>query len=419
MPGRLAARFFCSPGKDPTLLITLAPDLDRATSDLGWTSLTPIQDLAIPHLRAGRDLFAQAQTGTGKTGAFALPILERIDGRAAAPFALVIVPTRELCAQVAAEFQALGRHRSARIVALYGGVGYRDQEIALRRGAHVAVATPGRLLDLVARRTCDLSKVRVLILDEADRLLDLGFAPDIARIVALLSGPRQTALFSATLTADVRAIAQRYTKNPATVAVRPETPTVDAIDQAWIEVREADKVSALHELLGRSGVERTLVFRRTKYGADKLVKALDRLGRPARALHGNVGQRERERVLEGFRRGTFPTLVATNLAARGLHVDDIGHVVNYDLPENADTYVHRVGRTGRAGRRGIAYTFVNETQRKDFEDIRRLAKVPFRRERITLPVNSAHSPANGGSPTALGRRMAHTRRWPRRPRGQS
>src|SRR5437879_9360640 len=245
MPGRLAARFFCSPGKDPTLLITLAPDLDRATSDLGWTSLTPIQDLAIPHLRAGRDLFAQAQTGTGKTGAFALPILERIEGRAGAPLALVIVPTRELCAQVAAEFQALGRHRSARVVALYGGVGYRDQEIALRRGAHVAVATPGRLLDLVARRTCDLSKVRVLILDEADRLLDLGFAPDIARIVALLSGPRQTALFSATLTAEVRAIAQRYTKNPEFVAVKPETPTVDAIGQAWHEVREAAKVSAL------------------------------------------------------------------------------------------------------------------------------------------------------------------------------
>ena len=420
---RAASRpaFFEAQGRKPTLLITLAPDLDRATADLGWTSLTPVQDLAIPHLRAGRDLFAQAQTGTGKTGAFALPILERIDGRAHAPFALVIVPTRELCAQVAAEFQALGRHRSARVVALYGGVGYRDQEIALRRGAHVAVATPGRLLDLVARRTCDLSKVRVLILDEADRLLDLGFAPDIARIVALLSGPRQTALFSATLTADVRAIAQRYTKNPATVAVQPETPTVDAIDQAWIEVREADKVSALHELLGRSGVERTLVFRRTKYGADKLVKALDRLGRPARALHGNVGQRERERVLEGFRRGTFPTLVATNLAARGIHVDDIGHVVNYDLPENADTYVHRVGRTGRAGRRGIAYTFVNETQRKDFEDIRRLAKVAFRRERLTFAPAPAPALAKAGSPTAPRRRMAHTRRWASRsrPRGES
>jgi len=365
-------------------LIALAPDLDRATRGLGWTSFTPVQELAIPHLRAGRDLFAQAQTGTGKTGAFALPILERVAGRASAPFALVIVPTRELCAQVAAEFQTLGRGRSARVVALYGGVGYRDQEAALRRGVHVAVATPGRLIDLVARRSLDLSKVRVLVLDEADRLLDLGFAPDIARIVALLSGPRQTALFSATLTADVRTIAKRYTTDPAMVAVHPERPTVEAIDQAWIEVREVDKITALHELLGRSGVERTLVFRRTKHGADKLVKALDRLGRPARALHGNVGQRERERVLEGFRRGTIPTLVATNLAARGLHVDDIGHVVNFDLPENADTYVHRVGRTGRAGRRGIAYTFVNEMQRKDFEDIRRLAKVPFRREPLTL-----------------------------------
>jgi ATP-dependent RNA helicase RhlE len=331
------------------------------------------------------------------------------------------VPTRELCAQVAAEFQALGRHRSAKVVALYGGVGYRDQELALRRGAHIAVATPGRLLDLVARRTCDLSRISVLILDEADRLLDLGFAPDIARIVALVPGARQTALFSATLTTEVKAIAQRYTKNPATVAVRPETPTVDAIDQAWIEVREVDKVNALHELLGRTGVERTLVFRRTKYGADKLVKALDRLGRPARALHGNVSQRERERVLDGFRRGKFPTLVATNLAARGIHVDDIGHVVNYDLPENADTYVHRVGRTGRAGRRGIAYTFVNETQRKDFEDIRRLAKVSFRRERLTLPATPAAQDPSAGSPTAPGRRMAHTRRWAsrRRPRGQS
>jgi superfamily II DNA/RNA helicase len=409
---------FLKPRKD-LALITLAPDLDRATQDLGWTNLTAIQDLVIPHLREGRDLFAQAQTGTGKTGAFALPILERINGRATAPFALVIVPTRELCSQVAAEFQALGRHRSAKVVALYGGVGYRDQELALRRGAHIAVATPGRLLDLVARRTCDLSKVRVLILDEADRLLDLGFAPDIARIVKLIPASRQTALFSATLTAEVKAIAQRYTKNPAAVAVQPETPTVDAIDQAWIEVREVDKVNALHELLGRSGVERTLVFRRTKYGADKLVKALDRLGRPARALHGNVGQRERERVLDGFRRGKFPTLVATNLAARGIHVDDIGHVVNYDLPENADTYVHRVGRTGRAGRRGIAYTFVNETQRKDFEDIRRLAKVPFRRERLVVQPSAVFATTTAGSPTAPGRRMAHTRRWARRPRGQS
>ena len=198
----------------------------------------------------------------------------------------------------------------------------------------------------------------------------------------------------------------------------PRPPLYCVSHQQAIEVREADKVGVLHELLGRSGVERTLVFRRTKYGADKLVKALGRLGRPARALHGNVGQRERERVLDGFRRGTIRTLVATNLAARGIHVDDIGHVVNYDLPENADTYVHRVGRTGRAGRRGTAYTFVNETQRKDFEDIRRLAKVPFRRER--LAVSTAPAVPTALVPTVLARRMAHTRRWAssRGPRGQ-
>ncbi|HEY3125663.1 MAG TPA: DEAD/DEAH box helicase, partial [Candidatus Limnocylindria bacterium] len=198
-------------------MISLTPDLDRAVKQLGWTAFTPVQELAIPPLRAGRDLFAQAQTGTGKTGAFALPILERVTGRAGAPFTLVVVPTRELGQQVAKEFAVLGRYRNARVVAVYGGVGYRAQEDALRRGAHVVVGTPGRLLDLASRRTLNLSQIRILVLDEADRLLDLGFAPDIARIVALLKGPRQTALFSATLTNDVRAVARRYTKDPVSV----------------------------------------------------------------------------------------------------------------------------------------------------------------------------------------------------------
>jgi len=391
-------------------LITLAPDLARAVHDLGWTQLTPIQELAIPPFRAGRDLFAQAQTGTGKTGAFGLPLLERIDRPAGAPFALIIVPTRELAAQVAGDLTALGRHRSARVVALYGGVGYRPQEDALRRGAHIVAATPGRVLDLAKRRTLDLSRIRTLILDEADRLLDLGFAPDIARIVALLAGQRQTALFSATLTAEVRTIAARYTKDAVSVTVRAEEPTVAAIDQAWVALREADKVAALHHLLGRSEVERTLVFRRTKHGADKLVTALERLGRPARALHGHVGQRERERVLDGFRRGTIRTLVATNLAARGIHVDDIGHVVNFDLPENAETYVHRVGRTGRAGRRGVAYTFVNETQRAEFEDIRRRAKVPFRQERLVFAGSGAGDAPRPASPATASRPARPVRR---------
>ncbi|TME89953.1 MAG: DEAD/DEAH box helicase [Chloroflexi bacterium] len=363
-------------------MISLTPDLDRAVKQLGWTIFTPVQELAIPPLRAGRDLFAQAQTGTGKTGAFALPILERVVGRAGPPFTLVVVPTRELGQQVAKEFETLGRYRNARVVAVYGGVGYRAQEDALRRGAHVVVGTPGRLLDLASRRTLNLSQIRILVLDEADRLLDLGFAPDIARIVALLKGPRQTALFSATLTNDVRAVARRYTRDPVSVTIKPEEPTIAAIDQAWIQVRESDKVAALHEILRREDVVRTLVFRRTKHGADKLVKALERLGSPARALHGNVGQHERERVLEGFRSGRIPTLVATNLAARGIHVDDIGHVVNFDFPEDAETFVHRTGRTGRAGRRGVAFTFVNETQRAAFEDLRRRAKVPFRQERL-------------------------------------
>ena len=395
-------------------MIALAPDLEHATQKLGWTSLTPIQDLAIPHLRTGRDLLAQAQTGTGKTGAFALPILEQVTARAASPFALVIVPTRELCAQVALEIATLGRGRSARVVAVYGGVGYRDQEAALRRGAHVVVATPGRVIDLASRRTLDLSKIRILILDEADRLLDLGFAPDIARIAALLPRIRQTALFSATLTADVRATARRYTTNAANVAVHPEEPTIDAIDHAYIDVNEVDKIRALHELLGRDGMERTLVFRRTKHGADKLVKALERLGRPARALHGNVGQRQREHVLDAFRRGEIRTLVATNLAARGIHVDDIGHVVNFDLPENAETFVHRVGRTGRAGRRGVAYTFVNETQRADFDDIRRRAKVQVRHERLTLPRTPAQlapTPAPARASRARPAGATRRRRW--------
>lgn len=363
-------------------MIPLSPDLIRSTQALGWTELTPIQQLAIPPLRQGRDVLAEAQTGTGKTGAFGIPLVERISGRAGAPFALIVVPTRELARQVAHEIAQLGRGRAAQVIALYGGVGYAEQERYLRRGTHVVVGTPGRILDLVARRTLDLRSIRVLVLDEADRLLDLGFAPDLARIAAQLPSGRQTGLFSATLTEAVRATARRYTTGPVNVAVpRPATAT-GGIDQAWIQVREADKVAALRQILSREGVGRTLVFRRTKYGADKLVRALAKLGVPARALHSNVSQRERERVLEAFKRGSVTTLVATNLAARGIHVDDVGHVVNFDLPENAETYVHRVGRTGRAGQSGVALTFVNETQRAAFDEIRRRAKVQFRQETL-------------------------------------
>ena len=365
-------------------MITLPPELDRAVKALGWSEFTPIQDKVIPLMRSGRDVVAQAQTGTGKTGAFALPLLERVTAPARQPFVLVVVPTRELCLQVARDFETLGKFKRVKVVAVYGGQGITPQERALRIGAHVVVGTPGRLLDLVNRRTIDLRGIKVLILDEADRLLDLGFLPDVRRIVALLPKGRQTALFSATITPEVDQVAKSVTIDPVRVAVKPEQPTIDTIDQAFIEVLHVDKLRALREILGRKEATRVLVFRRTKRGVDKLAKDLIRLGHDAGALHGDIPQRARERVLEGFKSGRVTTLVATNLASRGIHVEGIDHVVNFDLPEDPETYVHRVGRTGRAGERGKALTFVTETQKSEFADLRRKARVPFRQERLAL-----------------------------------
>lgn len=360
------------------------PDIARAVTALGWLGPTAVQSEVIPLLRSGRDVIAQAQTGTGKTGAFAIPLLERIGSAARRPAVLVVVPTRELCLQVARDFSSLGRYRRVRVAALYGGNGYGAQERELRLGAHIVIGTPGRLLDLVQRRSLDLGGIQVLVLDEADRLLDLGFINDVRRIAALLPKPRQTALFSATFPPEVNAIARSLTVDAARVAVRPEEPTVDTIDQAFVEVRHVDKLQALREVLARDGASRVLVFRRTKRGVDKLARDLTRLGHDAGALHGDIPQRTRERVLEGFRRGTVSPLVATNLASRGIHVEGIDHVVNFDLPEDPNAYVHRVGRTGRAGERGKALTFVTETQRSEFQELKRKARVVFRQERLAL-----------------------------------
>ena len=361
------------------------PDIDRAVDALGWTEPTPIQAQVIPLLRAGRDVIAQAQTGTGKTGAFAIPLLERIATSARRrPAVLVIVPTRELCLQVARDFEAIGRYRKVRVVALYGGNAIGAQERQLRLGADVVVGTPGRLLDLAARRSLDLGGVEVLVLDEADRLLDLGFINDLRRVVALVPKRRQTALFSATFPPAVDEVARGFTIDAARISVRPEQPTIDTVDQAFVEVRHVDKLRALREVLGRDEARRVLVFRRTKRGVDKLARDLVRLGHEAGALHGDIPQRARERVLEGFRRGTVATLVATNLAARGIHVEGIDHVVNFDLPEDPETFVHRVGRTGRAGERGKAVTFVTEEQGDEFRELKRKARVPFRQEHLAL-----------------------------------
>jgi len=364
--------------------LTIHPDIARAIAELGFVAPTPVQTEAIPPLQRGQDVFAQAQTGTGKTAAFAIPILERIDITEKRPQALVVVPTRELALQVTREFGAIGRYRHAHEAAIYGGVPYGPQERALKRGSAIVVGTPGRLLDHIERGTLDLRGVRIVILDEGDRLLDMGFAPEVRRLLRHLPTVRQTALFSATLTREVRDLAYRFTREPVQIAIEPEQRTVESVEQVYIEVLEEDKVKALEELLRRYETDQVLVFRHTKRGVDKLFEALKRRGHDVAAIHGDLTQRERERVMERFRDGALPVLIATNVAARGLHIEDISHVVNYDLPEDAEVFTHRVGRTGRAGKTGVAVTFVGEWDFDEFEELRKKAGMPFRREILEI-----------------------------------
>ncbi|HKW77871.1 MAG TPA: DEAD/DEAH box helicase [Candidatus Limnocylindria bacterium] len=364
--------------------LEIHPDVARAIDELGFMAPTPVQARAIPVLRAGQDLFAQAQTGTGKTAAFAIPIIERVDPNEKRPQALVVVPTRELALQVTREFGAIGKYRHAHEVAIYGGVPYGPQERALRRGAQIVVGTPGRLLDHIGRGNIVLDGIRVVVLDEADRLLDMGFAPDVRRLLRLVPKKRQTALFSATLTGEVRDLAYRFTNVPVEVAIDPERRTTESVEQVYVEVLDTDKVRVLEELLRRWETEQVLIFRHTKRGVDRLIDDLKRRKHPAEAIHGDMTQRERERTLEKFRAGDVKILVATNLAARGLHIEDISHVVNYDLPEDAETFTHRIGRTGRAGESGVAVTFVGEWDFEEFEKLREKAGVPFRREVLEL-----------------------------------
>ncbi len=364
--------------------LEIHPDVARAIDELGFMAPTPVQAQAIPVLRAGRDLLAQAQTGTGKTAAFAIPIIERVDPTEKRPQALVIVPTRELAVQVTREFGALGKYRRSHEVAIYGGVPYGPQERALARGAQMVVGTPGRLLDHIDRGTLKLDGIRIVILDEGDRLLDMGFAPDVRKLLRLVPKQRQTALFSATLTREIKDLAYRFTNDPAQIAIDPERRTQESVEQVYVEVLEEDKPRAIEELLRRWETEQVLVFRHTKRGVDRLLDDLKRRGHAVAAIHGDMTQRERERTLDNFRSGEVKILVATNLAARGLHIEDISHVVNYDLPEDAETFTHRIGRTGRAGETGVAVTFVGEWDFDEFERLREKAGVPFRREVLEL-----------------------------------
>ncbi|PYO37061.1 MAG: ATP-dependent RNA helicase RhlE [Gemmatimonadetes bacterium] len=361
----------------------LVPELLRAVAEEGYERPTPIQQETIPLALEGRDLIGSAQTGTGKTAAFMLPILQRLapDPRHTLR-ALILVPTRELAEQVLQSALAYGRHTRLSAAAVYGGVGLEPQTQALRRGVDIVVATPGRLLDHMERGHVDYSRLEVLVLDEADRMLDMGFAPDVRRILRELPVERQTLLFSATISPEVDALARTALNGHASVEIGRRAQAADGIEHVIVAVDKLQKRDALAKILQAKPAGQTLVFTRTKYGADKLAGYLKKEGIPAHALHGDKAQSHRTRTLEAFRRGVSEILVATDIAARGIDVDGIRMVVNFDVPADAEIYVHRVGRTARAGARGLALTLLSPDEWLLMADIEKLIGQTFPREVI-------------------------------------
>ena len=351
--------------------IELPPTIARAIEKMGFTQPTEVQARAIGPLREGNDLIGQAQTGTGKTAAFGIPIVEKVDPSAKHVQALVLTPTRELCVQVTEEIRRIGVFRNVGAVAIYGGSSMDRQIGALTKGVPVVVGTPGRVLDLIRRGELRLDRVHTVILDEADRMLDMGFIVDVETILSRCPRNRQTALFSATMPYAILRICDRFMdRNAEHIVVRPEMRTVETVRQLVYFVAEQDKAQALLELTNQFGFDRLLVFRHTQIGVDRLAVTLKRRGQNVAALHGGMSQRDRTRTLADFKSGKIQYLVATNVASRGLDITDLPYVLSYDIPEDADTYVHRVGRTARAGRTGTAITFVGEWDLDAWEQIR-------------------------------------------------
>ncbi len=346
----------------------LEPGLLKAVQSLGYTDPTPIQEQSIPLALARRDLLGCAQTGTGKTAAFVLPALQLL-GRRNSIGALVVTPTRELAGQIEEVARACAKHTGQHVAAVYGGVGYEPQLKKLRRGVELLVATPGRLLDLQQRGDVDLSHVEILVLDEADRMLDMGFWPDVRRILNLLPPKRQNMLFSATLSRDVMRVAGPTLTDPARVEVAPSATTVETVTQTIYPVAEVQKTDLLVRLLEEEKLDRVLVFTRTKHRADRLCRHLERNRIKGTAIHSNRTQSQRQRALDGFKDGTYRVLVATDIVARGIDVDSISHVINYDLPSQAQDYVHRIGRTARAGASGTAISFLAAEQAGQLREI--------------------------------------------------
>jgi len=397
----------------------LAAPILRALAEEKYATPTPIQAQTIPLVCQARDVIGIAQTGTGKTAAFALPILNLLFNKRQRPAqkscrVLVLSPTRELSGQIAESFRTYGRHiRPLEIALAIGGVPINRQIRALTRGVEVLVATPGRLLDLVHSRALRLDQIEVLVLDEADRMLDMGFIHDIKKIVALLPKARQTLFFSATMPQEITRLADAMLREPARVAVTPQASTVDRIEQRVILTDKSSKASLLIEVLKTEKTDRVLVFTRTKHGADKVVRGLQKAGHTAEAIHGNKSQNQRERVLAAFRLGKLRTLIATDIAARGIDVDGVSHVVNYDLPNIPESYVHRIGRTARAGAEGVAISFCDNEERAYLRDIERLIRmtIPATDRRVTKPhahpVSHHAEAGHGGRPHRGKRKRSH------------
>ncbi|RJP19709.1 MAG: DEAD/DEAH box helicase [Deltaproteobacteria bacterium] len=387
----------------------LRPEILRAVVAMKYTTPTPIQEKAIPLVLDGKDLLGCAQTGTGKTAAFALPILNRLQGTpwrgsGRRPIrVLVLTPTRELASQIAASFGSYGKHTGLTNAVVFGGVNQGPQAQALRRGIDILVATPGRLLDLMTQGLVDLKSVETFVLDEADRMLDMGFIQDIRRVIDRLPAKRQTLFFSATMPGEIRGLADTILRDPVRVAVTPVATPAEAVTQRVHFVEKHEKIELLKHLLDDPSVKNALVFTRTKHGADGVTKQLERSRVRAEAIHGNKSQNAREKALWSFKQGATRVLVATDIAARGLDIVDLSHVINFDLPNEPESYVHRIGRTGRAGASGTALSFCSFDERPFLAGIERLIRkhLPVAEDH---PFRSGHKP---GPPTDLDPRRAH------------
>ncbi len=366
--------------------LNLSMPILQALKSKGYKQPTPIQEQAIPLILEGRDIFGSARTGTGKTAAFALPMIDILGGQkklSRHPRALILAPTRELAQQISDSIKDYGRHTKLKHAVIYGGVSQKNQVDSLRRGVDIVIATPGRLLDLMQQKHLSLHAISLLILDEADRMLDMGFIPDIRRIAAAIPSERQTLLFSATLPLSIRQLAANLLNDPFHVDIQPDESIDTHTRELVYFLERTSKAELLQRLITDESIDRSLVFTRTKHGADKLVKTLARKGIAAQSIHGNKSQAQRQKALDQFKKRKLVMLVATDVASRGIDVSDLTHVINYDIPEQSETYTHRIGRTGRAGQDGAAYSFCSPDEKNYLKDIQKLSGK-------NIPVGSNH-----------------------------